>query len=309
MSIRGWAIFVALGLALGIALGALYGWVIDPVEYVDTEPSSLSAAHKAEYMRLVAAAYAETGDLERARARLAALGETDAAQSVAALAQQSAAEGRALAEVRGLADLASALGAGPAPVAQAASATLSPATDTPRPPTDTPTATVTRTSVVFPTLTGSPTARPLSTDTPTAILPPGVTPSPTQTSTPTLTPTPTVTPLVLFALVGEKEKVCRPELGQALIQVEARDRSNRPVSGVEVVVEWQEGGEQKSNHFFTGLKPELGAGYADFAMREGVSYSLRLEQGSGVVSGIRAEACSPTSGSPYPGSWRLTFRQ
>ncbi len=57
--------------------------------------------------------------------------------------------------------------------------------------------------------------------------------------------------------------------------MEILDAAEQPVPSVELVVTW-DGGE---DHFFTGLKPELGLGYADFVMTPEVVYSIRLADG------------------------------
>lgn len=62
------------GLALGLVLGLLYGWVIRPVEYVDTTPNTLRADYRTEYVLMVAEAYSGDQDLDAALIRLAALG-------------------------------------------------------------------------------------------------------------------------------------------------------------------------------------------------------------------------------------------
>jgi len=99
--------------------------------------------------------------------------------------------------------------------------------------------------------------------------------------------------------------VCNPDLGQPLIQVQAYDAAGQGVAGVEVVVTW-EGGE---NHFFTGLKPELGAGYADFTLTPGITYTLRLAQGGQPIPNLSAPECQNESGERYWGTWLLTFVQ
>lgn len=63
-----------VGLVLGITLGLLYGWLIEPVEYVDTTPDSLRADYRADYVLMVGEAYLGDGDLSLAQMRLAALG-------------------------------------------------------------------------------------------------------------------------------------------------------------------------------------------------------------------------------------------
>jgi len=147
-----------------------------------------------------------------------------------------------------------------------------------------------------------------------ATLPPEqtVTPSrtPTQTRTPTITTTPlatrtpTPTPGAPFA-VSEQEQICDASLPGPLLQVIVLDASGQPVPGVEVIVIWDEG----QDHFFTGLKPELGLGYGDFLMEEGVSYAIQLGRGQETITGLTAEDCADDEGGFYPGSWRLEFVQ
>ena len=63
-----------LGLIAGLLLGLSYGWLIRPVEYVDTTPDSLREDFRTDYVLMVAEAYASEEDLDLARFRLAALG-------------------------------------------------------------------------------------------------------------------------------------------------------------------------------------------------------------------------------------------
>ncbi len=60
--------------AIGIALGLLYGWVIDPVDYVDITPEMLRADYRTDYVLMVAEAYQSDGDAGRAARRLAVFG-------------------------------------------------------------------------------------------------------------------------------------------------------------------------------------------------------------------------------------------
>ena len=108
---------VLVGLALGAAAGLVYSWVVSPVRYSDTAPYSLAPAYKDTYRLLVAASYGASGDLERARARLALLADPDPVRALAAQAQQAVAAGGLSAEARQLALLAAALGQHPAPQA------------------------------------------------------------------------------------------------------------------------------------------------------------------------------------------------
>lgn len=152
----GW-LAVATGIAVGLAIGILYAWLINPVEYVDTAPSSLRPSYREEYLALIAQAYASTGDLDRAEARLALFQLDDPSDQLAALAQQRLAD-RGEADAQALAALAADLGAKPTPLVtrRATARASSTATATPRPSsTPAPTRRPTRTPTVSATL-GSP---------------------------------------------------------------------------------------------------------------------------------------------------------
>lgn len=62
-------------LIIGFGVGLLYGWVINPVEYVDTVPESLSEAYQADYVLMIAETYHAEKDLALAVQRLTFLGE------------------------------------------------------------------------------------------------------------------------------------------------------------------------------------------------------------------------------------------
>ena len=274
------ALLALVALAIGVGLGLLYSWVISPVQYTDTGPNALRADYQAAYVQLAARAFAVDGNLGRARTRLALLGWADAGQTAALLAQQLAAAGAADAEVRPVAQLADALSGrlSPTPNLDATSAFL---TGTPAPPTPRPSATGT------------------------------ATPEPTDTVIPSITPqllptrTPTATPQGAFDFRG-RQLVCDPNLREPLIQVMTENAGTVPVGGVEVVVTWDGG----FDHFYTGLKPDQGAGYGDFTMEPGVIYTVHLaESPSLTVEDISVESCSDEGGGTYPGSWLLVFRQ
>lgn len=141
-----------LAFVAGAAGGLIYAWLINPVEYVDTAPASLRADFQADYLALIAAAYAGTGELDRARARLGLIPDPDPAGRLAALAQQRLAAGLPGSEAQAIALLAAALGERPAPAVTLTSVEGG-ASLTPR-PSRTPTAT----SPALPTRT--PTATP-----------------------------------------------------------------------------------------------------------------------------------------------------
>ena len=61
-------------IALGIFLGLLYGWLVSPVQYVNTAPSTLREDYQTDYVLMVAEAYRADNNLALAVRRLALLG-------------------------------------------------------------------------------------------------------------------------------------------------------------------------------------------------------------------------------------------
>ncbi len=68
-----WSLFLII-LLLSLGLGLLYGWVVNPVYYQNTDLASLRIDYKTDYVLMVAEVYHQTGDLEWALNRLALLG-------------------------------------------------------------------------------------------------------------------------------------------------------------------------------------------------------------------------------------------
>ncbi len=75
---------LTLALVVGAAAGLAYGWLVQPVKYVDTAPASLRADYRTDYVLMVAEAFQGDGDLDSARVRLAALGPQSPLDTVAA---------------------------------------------------------------------------------------------------------------------------------------------------------------------------------------------------------------------------------
>ena len=65
-----------LAIAIGAAGGLFYGWVLNPVKYVDTTPDTLRIDYKSDYVLMVAESYSSDSDLDLAARRLALLGDT-----------------------------------------------------------------------------------------------------------------------------------------------------------------------------------------------------------------------------------------
>jgi hypothetical protein len=72
-----------------------------------------------------------------------------------------------------------------------------------------------------------------------------------------------------------------------------------------VVVEGAGGFE----HFFTGLKSELGSGYGDFEMTPGGEYTVRLTESPGLTVNLAVPACTDEAGNQFSGSWQVVFKQ
>ena len=66
-----------MGLLLGGALGLYVGWVLYPAQLLNVTPAELTPALQADYVRLVAATYAQDDDFTAVQTRLAALRRDD----------------------------------------------------------------------------------------------------------------------------------------------------------------------------------------------------------------------------------------
>jgi len=130
------------------------------------------------------------------------------------------------------------------------------------------------------------------------------TPIPVLTTTPRPTHTPTPTLGAPYQLVGQ-DTICDPELAEGLLQIVVINATRRQIPGAEIILTWSSGEE----HIFTGLKPELGNGYADYLMTPEVTYSVRMADGGTPASGISAATCTAADDSTYLGGIRITFQQ
>lgn len=83
---RKW-VLAAGALVVGISLGLLYGWVINPVEWVNATPEHLRADLQQDYLRLVIESYSVNRDAPLALQRYRALGAAGA-DALAAVAAQ-----------------------------------------------------------------------------------------------------------------------------------------------------------------------------------------------------------------------------
>ncbi len=74
--------YFILALLAGIGLGLLYGWVVSPVEFIDTTADTLRVDYKTDYVLMTAEAYAAELDPSLAVRRLAVLGGDSASETV-----------------------------------------------------------------------------------------------------------------------------------------------------------------------------------------------------------------------------------
>jgi len=77
-----WTKFL-IAVFLGVAAGLIYGWVVNPVEYVDIAPESLREDYKTDFVLMVAEAYQVDKDLGVAVRHLALLGSSAPTEIVA----------------------------------------------------------------------------------------------------------------------------------------------------------------------------------------------------------------------------------
>ena len=288
-------------LLAGLGMGLVYAWNISPARVTDAQPSVLRADFKDHYRSAIAAAYVATGDLSRAQARLSLLGDSDSIEALNAQAQRMLAintGGESFDEADQVVALASALDQNAANI-PTATTTAPSAANTPE-PVDTAIVVVTINAATstFPASTSEVPAEP--TETPPTIE--------TQTTSIAATPRPTRTFIPTagapFTLTGQ-ESVCDPNLPDGLLQVLVFNSNRRQMPGIEILITWEGGAE----NFFTGLKPELGNGYADYIMSPDVIYTLQLRSGSDIASGLSIPTCQTTGGETFSGGIKLTFQE
>lgn len=280
---------------IGLAGGLLYGLVIAPVELVDVDPIDLAQSQKQDYVRLIAAAYAQDGDLAAARQQLARLGY--GGSEVERVAYQAIGNGDPGA--RALARLSLDLGFGQPNFALVLTTpTLSPT----RPPmataTSSPTVRPTTADTPLPSATmalsaspgrppsSSQPATPRPAPSPTLIPPavPTVSYAPTAPATPTPVPRPALDFRIVERYMNPKELNGGPEgCGLNILFLTVLDAAGHPLDGVTIDVSWPGGSEQ----VVSGYKAP---GKVEFMMRGG--YTVR-------VVGAAPDGRSLTSQSTY----------
>jgi len=282
---------ILLALLAGLGLGLVYSWVISPLRIFDSEPVALRADFKDQFRSAIAASYNATGNLPRAQARLSLLNDADPIEALNAQAQRTIASGQ-FGQADQLAALAFALQNG----------TDLPITPTPLIETIGTSENKSSTFTPFPSPED---ASFIITETPQFIeTQPGETQIVVNTATSRPSKTPPPTQGVPFKLIGQ-DTVCDPNLPDGLLQVIVYNSKQRQLAGIPIVITWDTGEEQ----FFTGLKPELGNGYADYAMTPNTTYTLQLGSGSDIATGLISPTCQTPSGETFTGGFKITFQQ
>jgi hypothetical protein len=267
--------YILTGLVLGLIMGLVYTWVISPVEEIDTHPHLLREDYKDIYRALIARAYQANNNLPRAEARLDLINDDDPALALAAQAQRYLAEGGEVEIAKVLANLSSAL-----QTAAITSGTQSPTSITPQDQEN-----------------GQEQGTSAAED--NEVEPDQDTPTPTEEESTEPTATPTESPPFILQ---DSAPICDPTLGEPLIQVIATNSNGEGVPGVALEISL---GPDIKETFYTGLKPEVGLGYADFLAEPGLTYTLEVLESGLVIEDIEVPTCVTESEDSYWGSWEV----
>ncbi len=271
---------ILLAFLVGLGIGLVYAWSISPPRVVNADPGALRTDFKDTYRSAIAAAYAANGNLPRAQARLSLLRDPDSIDALNAQAQRMRGSSDAFQQADQVAALALALHQ-----------------NADRSPTSIPaTAIVDKVEVIS---TGTPLPSPSNTPSILTEIQPTL-----IDSTPRATATPAPTLGAPFALIGQ-ENLCDTNLPNGLLQVIVLNSNRRQMPGMKIMITWGESEDQ----FFTGLKPELGNGYADYIMTPTIAYTIQLAAGSDAATGLTTPTCQTPGDESFVGGIKLTFQQ
>jgi hypothetical protein len=101
---------LAIGLATGILAGLILGYVVFPVEYIDSPMSNLAQRYKDDYTVMVAKGFADERDVEGALQRLAVLGVENVPEYVQSVTERYITNSRDVEEIRYLVILSEGFG-------------------------------------------------------------------------------------------------------------------------------------------------------------------------------------------------------
>ncbi|MEL7233838.1 MAG: hypothetical protein AAGK74_05035 [Chloroflexota bacterium] len=273
-----------LGVLAGFGAALYFAWVVSPLELTNIHPRQLDEGGRAQYTAMVAVSYAEGTDIDTTVERLLVVVPPgrDPFQEVADVACDLAQSGygsstsgiEAIRAMKTLYQLQLKTSCADDLVLVAAAPTqivqIQLATPTPPPP---------------------------PTKTPT-VAPPA---EPTPTAFEVFVPTPVEQDEYVLITVST---YCRLA-ARGLIEVYVQDFNGQGIPGQPVRARWN-GGEDV---FYTGLKPEISAAYADFEMENDVTYTIdmpdRSEPGTRQLQPV---PCNTETGEVGRTSYRATFR-
>ena len=268
--------YLLTALILGLTLGLIYSWVISPVSQVDTHPDSLRTDYKDTYRLLISRAYLANNNLPRAEARLELIGDEEPALALAAQAQRFLAEGGDQEMAKILANLSASL------------QSFAALENTPDPEEESPSPAESD---------GNQTQESEEINNSGDASEGDVTPTEEIIKSPT--PEPTESPPFILQ---DSSPICDPTLGESLIQVIATDGAGDGIPGIPLQISL---GVDPKETFYTGLKPELGLGYADYSAEPGLTYQLEIPDSGLIITDIEVPTCLNESEESYWGSWEI----
>jgi hypothetical protein len=282
--------YLITGLLLGLAIGVGFSVWWWPVPYDYAAPSELNTAAKDQYRLAVARAYQASSDSGRAYLRLDLLKDSDQAAVLSSQAQRSLASQSEL-DSHALALLAAGLDPAQRP---------NPANETKNTPTSLPT--------LQPEITNTPLGI-TGQITPQETTEPG---TPQVTFAPISVPsveipraTPTLFPTLSAPFVLKDRAVDCQSSTKGLLQVWIDNAAGQAIPGVRIQIAWKDGEES----FFTGLKPEINAGYADYEMTRGLTYSLRVGENGETTTDLGVTDCTSEGHPEIAGGIILRFTE
>lgn len=270
--------YLVTGLVIGIILGVIYTHIFQPAEYVDTTPASLTKQYKDIYRGLIATAYTYNSDLVRASARLELLKDEDIYYVMAEQAQRMLADGSSPIEAQALGLLALDLGQNSSQIDEKSGS---------------------QNNSTLPTLDrqGDGTLESGETDNNLqSTVDPVGTPITNRPNPPDKD--------ISFELVSRK-KVCDLAYDQPMVHIQILDSEAQAVSGVEIIVFWENGEER----YYTGEKPDMGLGYTEFAHSPDGIYFLKIGSDGDSALDFSAAECIDNGGNHYWGVWSFDFQQ
>ncbi len=277
-----------IGLVLGIGGGLFFAWYVSPIPEFDNEPWQLTADAKADFVVAIMLRYSQDGDVGRAVQSLIDLRLSgDPIQTVADMACSLASTGYAN-NVSGVRAIRAMMSFYQPQGRTGCADSLIPADN------------VAATDVIEITVpTNTPTLAPPATKTPTPLRPAGGSP------TPALVIVPTSAPQSDFIYVNATTFCDANASGMIEVYVYAVNGATG-IPGQAIRVRW-DGGE---SIFFTGLKPERGAAYADFQMEADRSYIVDMPgRADPLPQPLVAVPCTTPEGGRAVISYRVTFRE